>query len=228
MWVKICGTTSVEDALVAAAAGADAVGFVFAAASRRRVTAGVVAGISRVLAAEFGEVERVGVFESVDAGEIVREARAAGLTGVQLHGGGGVELARAVKAAAPELLVMAVVSFGVGVAGAAEQVRTEVAAMRAAGVERILLDSKVGSAGGGTVMGGTGVAFAWEEVAMAIGDERDGVRLVVAGGLQPETVAKVERVLAPWGVDVASGVEAAVGRKSVERVRAFVAAAREA
>ena len=199
MFVKICGTTNLEDARVAAAAGADAVGFVFAEASRRRVTAALVASISRVLAVEFPEVERVGVFDSLDVGEIVREARAAGLTGVQLHGGGGVELARAVRVAAAELSVMAVVWFAVGAAGAAERVREAMAAMKAEGVERVLLDSQVGAAAGGT-----GMAFAWDEAAAAIEEERAGVRLVVAGGLRPETVAEAVRVLGPWGVDVAS------------------------
>ncbi len=225
MWVKICGTTSVGDARLAAEAGADAVGFVFAAASRRRVTVEAVAGMSRVLAEEFPVVERVGVFEAVDAGALVAAARAAGLTGVQLHGGGGAVLARAVKAVAPELTVMAVVSFELGAEieaeAAAARVREQVGAMREAGVERVLLDSKVGAA-----RGGTGVAFAWAEAAAALTEVRDGVRLVVAGGLRPETVAEAVRVLGPWGVDVVSGVEAEVGRKSEAAVREFVRAAR--
>ena len=221
MFVKICGTTNVEDARAAAETGADAVGFVFAAESRRRMTAEVVAGISRVLAEEFPGLERVGVLDSVDAKEIVALARAAGLTGVQLHGASGVALVQAVRGMAPELMVMAVVSWEVGAAGAAERVQEEVAALRAAGVERVLLDSKVGAA-----LGGTGVAFAWEEAAGALAEVRDGVTLVVAGGLRPETVAEAVRVLRPWGVDVVSGVEAGPGRKSAEKVRSFVRAAR--
>ena len=221
MFVKICGTTNVEDARTAAQAGADAVGFVFATTSRRRVTAEMVAAISQVLAGEFPRVERIGVFDAVDAEEIVATASEAGLTGVQLHGGGGMDLARAVKEMAPQLMVMAVVSWEVGAAGAAERVREEVAALRGMGVERVLLDSKVGVAAGGT-----GVAFAWGDAAAALAGIADGMKLVVAGGLRPETVAEAVRVLGPWGVDVASGVEAAVGRKSVEKVSAFVMAAR--
>ena len=221
MWVKICGTTTVADARVAAEAGADAVGFVFAAGSTRRVTVAAVAAMSQVLAEEFPAVERVGVFEGVDAGQVVESARAAGLTGVQLHGGGGVALARAVRSLAPELRVMAVVSFEVGAEGAAARAGEAMRAFATVGVERVLLDSKVGAA-----LGGTGVAFAWEEAAMALEDVRDGVKLVVAGGLRPETVAEAVRVLRPWGVDVVSGVEETAGRKNAEAVRAFVRAAR--
>ena len=221
VWVKVCGTTSLEDAVMAARAGADAVGFVFAAESRRRVTAEVVAGISAGLAEEFAEVERVGVFTTGDAGEIVAAARVAGLTAVQLHGGGGMGPIEAVRELAPELRVIAVVSWEIGVAGAAERVVKEMLALRAAGVTRVLLDSKVGSE-----LGGTGVAFAWEEAARVLGEVRNGMELVVAGGLRPETVAEAVRVLQPWGVDAVSGVEEAVGRKSAEKVRGLVTAAR--
>jgi len=221
VWVKVCANTSLGDARMAAEAGADAVGFVFAEASRRRVTVEVVAGISRVMAAEFQAVERVGVFTAVDAEEIARDARAAGLTGVQLHGGGGAALARAVRAMAPELTVMAVVSWEIGLSGVEARVREEMAALRGEGVERVLLDSKVGAEAGGT-----GVTFSWAEAVRALDGVRQGMQLVVAGGLRPETVAEAVRVLGPWGVDVASGVEAEIGRKSLERVRGFVRVAR--
>ena len=208
---------------MAARAGADAVGFVFAAESRRRVTAEVVAGISAGLAAEFPAVERVGVFTTADAGEIVAAARLAGLTSVQLHGGPRVGLMEAVRELAPELRVIAVVSWEIGVAGTAERVVKEMLALRAAGVTRVLLDSKVGQE-----LGGTGVAFAWEEAARVLAGARDGMELVVAGGLRPETVAEAVRMLRPWGVDAVSGVEEAMGRKSPEKVHGFVAAARGA
>ena len=83
MWVKICGNTNLEDAALAAELGADAVGFVFAA-SKRQVTAAQVAAITMHLPEE---VERIGVFDSHDAGEIAAVAQEAGLTAVQLHGG---------------------------------------------------------------------------------------------------------------------------------------------
>lgn len=221
VFVKICGTTSLEDARVAAGAGADAVGFVFAAESRRRVTAAEVTGISAAMAEEFPAVERVGVFTTADAGAIVAEARAARLTAVQLHGGGGVGLARAVREMAPELGVTAVVSWEMGAADAGERVAAEMLALGAAGVRRVLLDSKVGAE-----LGGTGVAFRWAEAAQVLVEVRAGMEVMVAGGLRPETVAEAVRVLQPWGVDAVSGVEATAGRKDPEKVRGFVRAAR--
>ena len=265
MWVKVCANTTLGDAQLAAAAGADALGFVFAP-SGRRVGVAEVAGMTAALAVEFPGVERVGVFGAAEAEEIVSMALAAGLTGVQLHGqaqggralgGLDVELLRAVRVlAAGRLEVIPVLHwdvFGAGdvpgsgdvreageapdignVQGVGEVVAGGVAVERATeavlaglwavleeGAERVLLDSKVGSA-----TGGTGVAFGWAEAARALAEARRGLRLIVAGGLRAETVAEAARALAPWGVDVASGVEAEVGRKSPERVRAFVAAAR--
>ncbi len=209
--------------MMAARAGADAVGFVFAAESRRRVMAEVVAGISAGMAEEFPEVERVGVFTTADAAEIVAVARLARLTSVQLHGGAGMGLIQTVRELAPELRVIAVVSWEIGVAGTAERVVGEVLSLRAAGLTRVLLDSKVGRE-----LGGTGVAFAWDEAARVLAEVRDGMDLVIAGGLRPETVAEAVRELRPWGVDAVSGVEEAVGRKSAAKVREFVAAARGA
>ena len=220
MWVKLCANTSAEDARTCAAVGADAVGFVLAP-SRRRVTPEDVAGMGLADLA----VERVGVFVTGDAAEVMRAARVAGLTGVQLHGlpGGGsvLALARAVRERAPELGVVPVVHWVVGEPDAAEQVVGELVAYKAAGFRRVLLDAKVGAE-----LGGTGVALDWAAVAAAIAEVRDGMEIILAGGLRPETVREAIRVLAPWGVDVASGVELEPGRKSVERVRAFVVAAR--
>ena len=221
VWVKVCGNTNLADALLAAEAGADAVGFVFVAASRRLVSMETVAGISAALAMQFPEVERIGVFDSGEAGQVMGVARAAGMTGVQLHGDGGVALARAVRAMAPDLTVIAVVSWEIGNPNAGLLVKTQIENLRRAGVERVLLDSKVGAE-----RGGTGVPFAWEEAARELADVREGTKLVMAGGLRPETVADAMAVLQPWGVDVASGVEEEVRKKSAEKVQEFVAAAR--
>ena len=221
MWVKLCANTSAADARLCAAAGADAVGFVFAP-SRRRVTPEAVAAMGLADLA----IERVGVFVSAEAVEIVRSARVAGLTGVQLHGlpgGGSVrELAERVRAAAPELGVVPVVHWVVGEAGSGPRVAAELGELKAAGFGRVLLDAKVGEE-----LGGTGVAFNWEAAAEAMQQVRGGMELVLAGGLRPETVAAAVRVLRPWGVDVASGVELKPGVKCAERVRAFVAAAKD-
>ena len=219
MWVKICGTTTAEDARAAVAAGADAVGFVFVPGSRRVVTP------ERVRAMGLGSeaAERVGVFATQDVEEIARAVEVAGLTGVQLHGGGaGVEaLAAAVRARVPGLAVMPVVHWEVGEAWAGAAVAESLRRLRGAGLLRVLLDAKVGAA-----LGGTGVSFDWRRAAEAIQEARDGLELVLAGGLRPETVGEGVRLLEPWGVDVVSGVEREAGRKDGERVRAFILAAR--
>ena len=132
-----------------------------------------------------------------------------------------LEMARSVQRIAPELGVVPVVHWVVGEPEAGERVAAELAALKAAGFVRVLLDARVGAE-----LGGTGVALDWAAVAAAIAPVRVGMEIILAGGLRPETVREAIRVLGPSGVDVASGVELEPGRKSVERVRAFVAAAR--
>ena len=94
VWIKICANTSLEDALLAAEAGADAVGFVFAPSSRR-VTAAQIAAIAPHLP---GNVEKIGVFVDASLDEIYSTVRACGLTGVQLHSVTGPELPAKLRA----------------------------------------------------------------------------------------------------------------------------------
>jgi len=223
MWVKICGNTNLEDAALAAELGADAVGFVFAA-GKRQMTAAQVAAITRELR---GPVERVGVFDSRDAEEIARTAEEAGLTAVQLHGGldeGLVE--RLAERFAGGVKVIQVVHWVVGADAAGAELAGQMQRVAALGVERVLIDSKVGAA-----MGGTGVVFDWAAArgvfaAGSAGMRPEGLRLIVAGGLRAENVARAIAELRPWGVDVSSGVEAAVGRKDPALVAQFIANAR--
>jgi phosphoribosylanthranilate isomerase len=88
--------------------------------------------------------------------------------------------------------------------------------------DRILIDSKVGAAAGGT-----GVAFDWVKAREAFELAPRGLKLIVAGGLRPENVAHAIVQLGPWGVDVSSGVEASPGRKDSERMARFIQNARE-
>ena len=76
--------------------------------------------------------------------------------------------------------------------------------------------------------GGTGQAFDWDKGTSAIEIIKHLGPVVIAGGLNPTNVADAMRILRPWGVDVASGVEARPGKKDPEKVKAFVAAVREA
>jgi len=213
IWVKICANTSLEDAQLAAHAGADAVGFVFAP-SPRRVTAAEVAEITPHLPEH---LEKIGVF--VDAGfdeicSIVRQCR---LTGVQLHaqcGSGGPAQLRAQFG--PELRIFGVVHFGPEAADQAKIIAAD------PDIDGILVDSRTA-----TAVGGTGVAFNWTVARTALFDNPEArKRLIAAGGLTPDNVREAIATLRPWGVDVASGVEAAPGRKNPAKVREFVARAR--
>ncbi|MGA1983532.1 MAG: phosphoribosylanthranilate isomerase [Acidobacteriaceae bacterium] len=224
MWVKICGNTNLEDAALAVELGADAVGFVFAA-SPRQVTAAQVAAITRRLD---GRVERVGVFDSRDVEEIARTAAEAGLTAVQLHGGldEGL-LERLAERLAGRVRMIQTLHWAVGDGAAtasAEQLAGQIGCVAALGlVDRVLIDSKLGSA-----MGGTGVAFNWGAARKILASAPAGVRLIVAGGLRPDNVAQAIAQLVPWGVDVSSGVEASPGRKDPALMERFIGNARRA
>jgi phosphoribosylanthranilate isomerase len=216
LWIKICANTSLEDALLAVEAGADAVGFVFAP-SPRRVTAAEVAAIAPHLPAT---VEKIGVFVDAGLGEICSTVRACSLTGVQLHFESGPEMpAKLRERLGPALRILRVVHFS---AGDAEPIADRIAGhTRSPHVDAILVDSRAA-----TAAGGTGMAFDWVEARRTVFAGAGKLRLIAAGGLNPENVAEAIAALRPWGLDVASGVEAAPGRKDPVKMRAFLARAR--
>ena len=222
MWIKICANTCVEDALQAAELGADAVGFVFAP-SARKVTPEQV----RVIAGELpAGVERIGVFVGGSAEEIAAAAETARLTGVQLHGEFHPALLEKLGGRMPELTVIPVVHWRV--ADGEESVREAVAAFNQVTEDapgaRVLVDAKLGKASGGL-----GVSFDWESAREVFDAQREqGLRVILAGGLRPENVAEATRVLRPWGVDVASGVEREPGQKDFGKLRQFIENARRA
>jgi phosphoribosylanthranilate isomerase len=214
LWIKICANTSLEDARLAVEAGADALGFIFAP-SPRLVTPEQVAAITRQLPES---IEKIGVFVDAAYDEILSTVRACGLTGVQLHSASGAEVPRQLRAEfGPELRILRVVHFG---SDAAEQAQACAADQNLDGV---LVDSRTA-----TAVGGTGIAFDWAEARRTVFTGTAGARLIAAGGLHPDNVARAIATLHPWGVDVASGVEAAPGRKDPAKVRAFVNNARAA
>jgi phosphoribosylanthranilate isomerase len=214
IWVKICGNTSLEDAWLAAEAGADAVGFIFAP-SPRRVTADQVASITSRLP---HAIEKIGVFVDSPLDEIETIVRSSGLTGVQLHADGGAELPSQLRSRlGPVLRILRVVHFG-------EDAAQEAAALaQDTNIDAVLVDSRTA-----TAVGGTGTTYDWDLAARSLFQGVKGKRYVAAGGLNPENVADAIARLKPWGVDVASGVEAAPGRKDPDKVRVFVAKARVA
>lgn len=220
MWIKICANTTLEDAQMAVELGADAVGFVFAP-SVRQVTPEQVAEITAQLPET---VERIGVFPDMTAEKIAEIVRRSGLTGAQLHGQMDMDVICELRARlGPGRRVIPVISWKVD-AGveAADGVRDQLREMDAEGkVEQVLVDSKVGGA-----TGGTGVAFDWEQASGVLRRPGGRLKLIVAGGLRPENVAGAIATLAPWGVDVASGVESKPGKKSPEKLAEFLRVAR--
>ncbi len=219
LWIKVCGTTNLEDAQLALDAGADALGFVFAP-SPRQVAAAQVAAIT----AELPEgVERYGVFVEPDFERIAQTVQEAGLTGVQLHTPEDSGLPRRLQDHfASRLLfkVLRVVHHSPQVSDfQAELDRVA----KIGGVDAVLVDSRTAQA-----VGGTGLRFDWVKARNVFSTIQPGRKLVLAGGLSPENIAEAISTLRPFGVDVVTGVERAPGRKSPEKVRDFISRARAA
>lgn len=200
--VKICGITNPGDARVAADAGADAVGLLFAE-SPRLVSVEQARGISIVLPEE---VVRVGVFVDTAPAEVLRVVREVGLDLVQLHGDETPETITILREAGVKVM---------------KALRVENAASLEAMDEYeadfFLLDAH--SARG---RGGTGERFDWE-VAKSLGG-RDNI--VVSGGLGPGNVREAIEFFEPFGVDASSSLEDEPGMKNGDLVRRFVLAAK--
>ena len=208
-WIKICGTTSVEDALVSVAAGADALGFIFAPSPRR-----VSPEQAQEIAVQLPEkTERVGVFVNESQERIRATAEQVGLTAVQLHGTETPEFVAGLFARASRGRQVGIIKTIL----ANDQLETNLALFQRsrANVDSILVDSGSGS----------GKTFDWHKTRALLAGPN--TRFIIAGGLNPENVGAAVQELSPWGVDVVSGVERAPGRKDPERLRAFVAAVRK-
>ena len=205
--VKICGITSVEDGLLAARSGADAIGLVLWPESRRAVDLKAAREIADALPPL---VHRVGVFVNPTRADVERAVEEIGLDVVQLHGDESPEFCRDLR---PRVLKAIRVGPGFD---AGEALRFE----NAAG--GVLLDTR--SEEPGAPPGGTGRAFDWTLARQV----RENARyLVLAGGLNPENVGRAVAAVEPDAVDVSSGVESSPGRKDPARVRAFVRAVRK-
>jgi len=220
MWVKICANTNLEDALAAVEFGADALGFVFAP-SKRQVGAEQVRAITARLPAG---VERVGVFSTGDVDEIAETVARAGLTAVQLHGGTDLRAARELRVRLGQrvaLLHVAHWTIGEDPKSGGE-LRAKLASLGSAdsATDRVLIDARVGESSGGL-----GRSFNWS-LAHEVLNDFPRVRAIVAGGLSPANVAAAIRLLKPYGVDVASGVEASAGKKDLAKLRSFIQNAR--
>lgn len=221
--VKICGVCDPKHARAAAAFGADFVGVVFAP-SRRQVTIGQARRIARALgkddgaavaSADVADIEAalktrrpllVGVFADQDADTINSIADECGLDLVQLSGSEPWEVNEHIRR--PVVKCMKV----------REGETAEQLLRHYHGGAVLLLDPFVPG-----TYGGTGRTLDWSVAATVAAQ----TPTVLAGGLAPENVAEAVRVVHPWAVDVSSGVETD-GVKDVEKIRAFIAAARSA
>lgn len=198
--IKICGMTSVADAVHAVEAGADAIGLIFWAGSKRAIDVTRAQAITKELPPL---VSVVGVFVDETPDTVRSIADAVGLSAVQLHG--QEQVADWARFPRPVLKALALDAYE------ASPWRTARAA--------ILVDAH-----DPVTVGGTGRTIDWQ-AARTIAATRP---LVLAGGLTPENVGDAVRTVAPWGVDVASGVEQSAGVKDPVRVRAFIDAVRAA
>lgn len=202
--IKFCGLTRPEDALLAAELGADYVGVILASGPRL-----VSAERAReVLAAVPPHVRRVGVFGSQDASEIVELTGVAGLDVVQLHGArSATELHSLRGRVGAELWAVVRVADGL-LPDDFQEI--------AAAADAVVVDSLVPGA-----LGGTGVATDWRALTDSLGECGRPRRLVLAGGLRADNVARALSTVRPDVVDVSSGVETAPGIKDPARMRAF-------
>lgn len=212
--IKICGITSVKDALAVARAGADAVGLNFFARSPRYVTPETAGDIVKNLPAG---IVKVGLFVDTPAEEVCRLFDLLGLDLIQLHGD-----------QPPEFLAQLgnrpiMRAFRIGPKGL-EPVTEYLAQCRGlvAPPKLVMIDALVEGE-----YGGTGKIADWA-TAKQYTVMPDMPPLVLAGGLTPGNVASAIRAVAPTAVDVASGVELRPGRKDAAATEAFVHAARSA
>lgn len=194
--VKICGITNLRDAVAAADAGADAVGFVFAE-SPRRLSVEAARKIVRKLPPF---LHKVGVFANALPADVAMIVRSAGLTWVQLHGDESKTDQRSIPFPSVKM-------FAVSDGKVVERVRRW-------GDPLVLLEAGK--------RGGSGKSFDWS-IARRVGSVAD---VILAGGLNPENVREAIRVGRPFAVDVASGVESRPGKKDHARIRRFIEEAR--
>ena len=202
--VKICGITSLDDALRAVEAGADALGFMLYEASPRSVSVKVAAEIARALPPF---VSRVGVFVNAAEETLRKIVAEIGIDTLQFHGDESPEFCRRFS---PWRVYKALRIEGIDSLQTLSNYKTDA----------WLLDSFVPGK-----PGGTGAKFNWD---LAIEAKKLGRPIILAGGLTTENVAEAVRRVRPYAVDVSSGVESSPGRKDDLKVREFIAAAKRA
>ena len=200
--IKICGIKTIADAIAAVDAGADLIGFNFYPKSPRYVEVGVVRNIMSVMR-RIGKVTCVGVFVNPSPGEILATMDTLGLNLAQLHGDETPEMLKALDGKGFKAFR--------GIPGNIDGFERQDA-------PAFLVDAAVKG-----VYGGSGVTADWKGAA----ELAKKYPLLLAGGLTPENVAEAVSRVKPWGVDVASGVESAPGKKDPGKMVEFVKAVKQ-
>lgn len=217
--IKICGVRNRATAMVAVEAGASYIGLVFAEASPRRVAVEDARAIVATLPAH---VTPVALFVNRPAEEVRVTCAAIGVKTAQLHGHETPEYARSL---APLRVIKAVSTESNDWASAMSPWEPLSDA-----VEALLCDAAPPPDAAKSFRGGHGQAFDWDALASALrsGSVRGSPRVMLAGGLRVDNVARAIRTVRPYAVDVSSGVESSRGVKDVGMIYAFCAAVREA
>lgn len=217
---KICGIQRVEDALVAAAAGADYIGLVFVPERRRRLAVDVAAEIAAGLRKSLSSPpQAVGLFADQPLDQVIETIKICKLDLAQLCGQESPEYCRQVMAATGAEIIKVLhiaATESVDDSGREGGAEKRIAPYRDAGC-RVTLDRLVEG-----LQGGTGQSFDWEVAARLSGK---GYEFLLAGGLTPDNVAQAVAQVRPWGVDVSSGVETN-GEKAPAKIHAFINNAR--
>jgi len=254
-WIKICGITNLDDALAAADAGANAIGFVFYEKSSRYITPEAAHSISSQLPPK---LEKVGVFVNPTIDCVRETTKLVGLTAVQLHGHEDKQFSQALfnalsNGASPRPAIFRSFPAQIFDKPAHESVGWDPVAVGLVEPDEAYTGKRVqkihvaqngdlflethgfrpGVVSGvlldsttATNLGGTGRTFDWERVQPWAGIINSISKLVVAGGLHPRNVQNAIHILHPWGVDVSTGVEHEPRKKDPSKIHAFVHAVR--
>ncbi len=211
--VKICGIREKAHALAAIEAGADFIGLVFAP-SKRQVTPARAGEIVDAAKSRSDAIDTVGVFVNMPAAEVNAIANSCNLDWVQLSGDESWEYCR-------EISKPLIKAIRIRQGQSPEQILADLATGAKILTPKkylYLLDSELKGR-----YGGTGTAFDWNLARQAA----EQFPVIIAGGLTPENVAEAIKMVAPWGVDVSSGVETG-GVKDIAKIKAFIEAVRKA
>jgi phosphoribosylanthranilate isomerase len=206
--VKICGITRLEDALHSAAAGADFLGYIFYAPSKRFIAPRSALEIVQQVRQQFPQVKHVGVFVDEEPANMAWVRNLAGLDYVQLHGKEAPSVCDELSALGMEVIK----ALGIDAAGARADFRDYP-------VSFYLCDTFDEN-----LKGGTGRAFNLD----LLPDDLPREKLFLAGGLNPENVGEYVAIARPYAVDVSTGVESSPGVKSHEQVTSFIRSVRSA